>query len=263
MMLHGMTLGVAYDGTDFHGFAPQRGQRTVYGALLEAVQSMGKGVTELRGLSRTDAGVHARAQVVAFDTAQLISARGWVLGLNHHLPEDVSVRSARSTPVGFNPRFCSRNKRYVYSLLVDPLPDPLVGHSTWHIHQSFDDDLARAELEAAVGTHDFSAFRSASDARPSAVRTVVRTELRRNAGDPRCVELEFEGPAFLHNMVRILAGTVVDVAVRRKPPGTLQRALQSQNRADSGRTAPARGLLLAHSDLAWPEGTGKTWPTSA
>ncbi len=262
-MLQGIALGVAYQGTDFHGYAPQPGIRTVYSALLRAVQSMGSGVTEMRGLSRTDAGVHARAQVVAFDTEQVIEARGWVLGLNRHLPPDVSVRSARSVPVGFNPRFASLGKRYVYSLLQDPLPDPLLCRNTWHVHQGFDDALARAELAAAVGTHDFSAFRSASDNRPSAVRSIMRSSVTRDASDPRCVHLEVEGTAFLHNMVRILAGTAVDVALGRKKPGTLALALGSGLRADAGRTAPAHGLLLAASDVAWPEGTGEVWPTFA
>lgn len=260
-MLHGIALGIAYEGTHFHGFAPQRGQRTVYGVLLEAVQSMGRDVGELRGLSRTDAGVHARAQVVAFDSEQSISPRGWVLGLNHHLPLDLAVRSARATPSGFNPRFASNNKRYVYSLLVDPLPDPLLSHCTWHIHREFDEALARDELAAAVGTHDFSAFRSAADSRPSAERTIVSTSVSRNAGDPRRVELEVEGPAFLHNMVRILAGTAVDVATGRKKPGCMRLALQSGARTDSGRTAPPHGLMLAASEVAWPEGTGEPWPS--
>ena len=259
-MMQGIALGVAYRGTNFHGFAPQPGVRTVYGALLEAVQSMGSGVTVMRGLSRTDAGVHARAQVVAFDTEQVISPRGWVLGLNHHLPPDLAVRSARTVPAGFNPRFASLGKRYVYSLLQDPLPDPLLFHSTWHVHQEFDDELARAELAAAVGTHDFSAFRTASDQRPSAVRTIVRSAVTRDAGDARCVRLEVEGTAFLHNMVRILAGTAVDVALGRKKPGTLARALASGQRAEAGRTAPPQGLLLAASDVDWPDETGEVWP---
>jgi tRNA pseudouridine38-40 synthase len=261
--MQGIALGVAYQGTHFHGFAPQPGIRTVYSALLTAVQSMGADVTEMRGLSRTDSGVHARAQVVAFDTAQIIAPRGWVLGLNHHLPDDLAVRSARIVPAGFNPRFASLGKRYVYSLLQDPLPDPLLGPSTWHVHQHFDDALARAELEAAIGTHDFSAFRSASDTRPSAVRTIVRSSVTRNASDPRCVHLEVEGTAFLHNMVRILAGTAVDVALGRKKPGTLALALASGQRQDAGRTAPPQGLLLAASDVAWPDDTGEMWPASA
>jgi len=225
---------------------------------------MAKGVTELRGLSRTDAGVHARAQVVAFDTEQQrIEPRGWVLGLNHHLPADLAVRWARVVPPEFNPRFASLGKRYVYSLFVDPLRDPLLSHRTWHVHHDFDLDRAREELEAAVGTHDFSAFRSAADQRPSAVRTIVRSSVTRNAGDLRRVDLEVEGSAFLHNMVRILAGTAVDVAVGRKKPGTLAAALASGIRQDSGRTAPPQGLVLEHADVDWPEGTGEPWPPSA
>lgn len=262
-MTHGIALGVAYLGTHFHGFAPQPGLRTVYGTLLEAVRSMGGNVPELRGLSRTDSGVHARAQVVAFDSEHAIPARGWVLGLNHHLPPDLVVRTARAVPAGFNPRFASLTKRYVYSLLLDPLPDPLLAAQTWHVHQPFDEALARGELGAAVGTHDFSAFRSASDSRPSTERTIVSCSVARNPGAPRCMELMVEGTAFMHNMVRILAGTVVDVAVGRKKPGSLARALQSGDRRDAGRTAPPQGLVLASSEVAWPDGSGEVWPASA
>ena len=259
---HGVALGVAYGGTAFHGFAPQREVRTVYGVLLEAVRAMAADVTGLRGLSRTDAGVHARAQIVAFDSAQSIPARGWVLGLNHHLPADLAVRSARAVPADFNPRFCARGKRYVYSLWVDPLPDPLYARTTWHVHTAFNLDAAREELESARGVHDFAAFRSSTDTRPSTQRELTHVELRARAGDPRLIELVFEGPAFMHNMVRILAGTVVDVATGRKKPGAMRRALTSLQRGEAGRTAPPQGLLLERAEVTWPAPMGEAWPSS-
>lgn len=261
-VLHGVALGIAYDGTNFHGYAAQRDVRTVHGELLAAVRAMAPDVSELRGLSRTDAGVHARAQIVAFHTEQRIAPRGWVLGLNHHVPDDLAVRSARVVPAEFNPRFCSRGKRYIYTLLLDPLPDPLLARSSWHVHSRFDLELARAELAAAVGRHDFAAFRSASDSRPNTERELTFAGLsERAAGSCKLIDLIFEGPGFMHNMVRILTGTVVDVATARKKPGAMRLALSSKQRGDAGRTAPPQGLVLDHAEVSWPEPMGEVWPS--
>ncbi len=121
---HGVLLEVAYDGSAFHGWASQRGVRTVEETLLGAVVAMDPRVHAVRGASRTDAGVHAEGQLAAFDTTREIPARGWVLGLNQHLPEDVAVRGARPVGPGYAPRFAARGKRYRYRVLVDPVRDP-------------------------------------------------------------------------------------------------------------------------------------------
>lgn len=257
-MTHGVLLQVAYDGTAFHGWAAQRDARTVEETLQGAVLALDPRAGRVRGTSRTDAGVHAEGQMVAFDTEQDIPARGWTLGLNQHLPDDVAVRSARAVPPGFAPRFASRGKRYRYRVLVDPVRDPRWRTRAWRVPGVDPEAMAR-EAEAARGTHDFASFRSAGDERATTVRTLSRVAVERE-DDPRIVALVVEGDAFLYNMVRILAGTVVDVARGRLAGGAVVRALDSRDRRVAGTTAPAHGLVLERVDVDLPEGTGDPWP---
>jgi tRNA pseudouridine38-40 synthase len=260
----GVLLSVAYDGAAFAGFAPQPGQRTVHGVLLDAVHAIDPGVSKLRGASRTDAGVHARAQAVALDPTRAIPPKGWVLGVNAALPPDLAVRTARRVPRGYEPRANGRGKRYRYYLLVDRVRDPMLERVAWRIDPPFERARAEAELAAIVGTHDFTAFRSASDPRVDTIRTLDRvTIVEPRADEPRLLAIEVEGNAFMHNMVRIIAGTAVDVGRGRLKPGATARALASGGRTDLGMTAPPHGLILdevrlelpplsTNGDDAWP-----------
>jgi tRNA pseudouridine38-40 synthase len=255
---HGVLLEVAYEGTLFHGWAAQPGLRTIEETVRGAVLAIDPRAGCLRGASRTDAGVHAAGQLAAFDTERAIPARGWVLGLNRHLPEQVAVRAARSVPPGFSPRFAARGKRYRYRVLVDTVRDPHLCARAWRL-PALDVDAMRREGEAAQGTHDFAAFRSSGDARTETVRTVTGVTVEPEA-DPRGLGVVVEGTAFLHNMVRILVGTMVDVARGRLAPGAVSRALAARDRRTAGTTAPAHGLMLEKVDVELPEGTGEPWP---
>jgi tRNA pseudouridine38-40 synthase len=254
----GVLLEVAYDGTAFHGWAAQRQARTVEETLRGAVVAIDPRTSGVRGASRTDAGVHAEGQLVAFDTSRDIPPRGWVLGLNQHLPVDLAVRSARAVPPGFVPRFAARGKRYRYRVLVDPVRDPRWRAHAWRVSELDLDALAR-EGRDAMGTHDFAAFRTASDPRLHTVRTLTRVEVEREA-DPRIVGVVFEGNAFLHNMVRILVGTMLDVARGRLASGAITRAIAQRARSAAGTTAPAHGLVLEHVDVDLPPEAGVRWP---
>jgi tRNA pseudouridine38-40 synthase len=254
----GVLLEVAYDGTAFHGWAAQKDQRTVEEVLYGALLAIDPRASRPRGASRTDAGVHATGQAVAFDTTRDIEPQGWVLGLNQHLPDDLAVRRARSLPAGFVPRFSARGKRYRYRLLVDAVRDPHLRAVAWRV-MGVDLAAAAAEARAAVGTHDFAGFRGSGDERDSTVRSLSRVELVQGA-DSRLVSVVVEGDAFLYNMVRILVGTMVDVGRGRLKAGAIARALDSRKRSDAGTTAPAQGLVLEAVDLDVPEGTGAPWP---
>lgn len=256
--LQTLLVEVAYEGTGFSGWAPQPGRRTVAGVLLEAVRAMRSEVAEVRGASRTDAGVHARGQVAAFDAKAGIPPRGWALGLNAKLPDDVSIARVAVAAPGFVPRFSSRGKRYVYTILEHPIRDALLGRRALHVHDALDVDRMQREARDALGRHDFAAFRSAADQRTDTVREIARLDVARAVDDARLVRVTVEGDGFLHNMVRILAGTLVEIGTGRLAPGAIGRALLSKRREDLGKTAPAHGLLLDEVFVDWPDGA---WPS--
>lgn len=260
----GILLEIAYDGTAFHGWAAQKDQgagavRTVEETMRGAIVAMDPRASAPRGASRTDAGVHAEGQLAAFDPTLDIPPKGWVLGLNQHLPDDVAVRSARVVPAGFSPRFGAKKKRYRYRLLLDRVRDPAWRTRAWRIGDDIDVERMTREAADIVGTHDFAAFRTSADERTITVRTMTRAVVERDI-DPRIVSVVVEGTAFLHNMVRILVGTLVDVARGRLESGAIARAIAAKDRRAAGATAPAVGLVLEHVDVELPAMPEARWP---
>jgi tRNA pseudouridine38-40 synthase len=262
--VEGVLLTVGYDGKAFSGFVRQTNARTVAGELEGAIRVIDPRASFVRGASRTDAGVHALAQAVSFDSERVLSARSWVLALSGELPDEIAIVRAARVPVGYDPRHHALRKTYRYVVLQSPTRDPFLHGRAWRLHDRLNHQLLRDELEALLGEHDFGAFRSAADERSDTVRTMLRAELRMNAADARCAEIIIEGNRFMHNMVRIIAGTVIDVARGRLAPGAVRRALSSKLRGDLGMTAPAAGLYLDEivlresGEAAWPESPAST-----
>jgi len=242
-------LVLRYDGTHFSGWQRQRGVRTVQAVVEEAAGVLIGEPVVVRAAGRTDAGVHALGQVAMVKTPRSIPDRGWKLGLTARLPADVSVLDARAVDDTFDPRRASAGKRYRYLLLLNPIRDPLLRDRAWHLHGRVDLDRLRDEARALLGTHDFRAFRAADCERDTTVRTLFRVEaLPDFRGEPGLLAIEVEGTAFLKNMVRILVGTLVDVARGRLPPGTVRARLDDLDRTRAGITAPPQGLYL---DEVW------------
>jgi tRNA pseudouridine38-40 synthase len=252
-------LKIAYDGTSYAGWAPQDGQRTVHEAVTGAIRTLDPRGGLPRGTSRTDAGVHADGQLAAFDASLAIPPRGWVLALNQHLPDDIAVRSACAVPAGFNPRFAAKGKRYRYRVMLDRIRDPRWTHRAWRIGWPVDLDRMARAARYFEGTHDFAAFRSSHDPRSDTVRTMTRVTVEPGE-DARVVGVVVEGSAFLYNMVRIMVGTLLDVARGKLGEDAVARALEKKERRFAGTTAPAHGLTLEHIDLTLPEGTSEPWP---
>lgn len=255
----GVRVTVAYHGSGFAGFAAQRGQRTVQGALAEAAARVCRHPVTVRGASRTDAGVHALGQVAAFASTRTLAPERWVLALNRYLPEDVAVRDAAPCAPDYDPRFDARDKTYRYLFHLGRTRDPLVRDRAWHVgkhlyrlplgaHGEARLDLAamREACAALTGTHDFRAFRAAADTRDSTERTLQRVSLSEShAGDPALLAFEVQGEAFMMNMVRILAGTLIDVGRGRLSPAQVAALLGPRGeRRGAGMTAPAHGLTL-------------------
>jgi tRNA pseudouridine38-40 synthase len=251
-------LTVAYDGASFSGFARQPNARTVAGELDGAVRAIDPRASPVRGASRTDAGVHALGQPVAFDFERDIEPRGWALAVNSHLPSEISVTRAARVAPGFDPRHHAVRKTYRYVVHQSPLRDPFLAQRAWRVSERLNQPLMQQEALTLIGVHDFCAFRAAADEREDTVRNIVRAEVRTTGGDARRLEIEIEGDRFLYRMVRIISGTLVDVGRGRLSPGAVARALKSGSREDLGMTAPAEGLYLDHVVLddyghdAWP-----------
>lgn len=260
MTEHGVLLTVGYDGTSFSGWAIQKDARTVEEVLKAAILALDPHAEGPRGCSRTDAGVHAEGQLVAFDTSVYMPPRGWVLKLNQLLPDDVRVRAARAIIPTYNPRFTSKKKRYRYLVVRDKVPDPLLRDRAWRVGYEMDMAKLTRESLSILGTHDFAAFRSARDVRGVTVRTMHSIAVRRLDHDPRLWTITIEGNSFMYNMVRILVGTLVDVARDQLPEGTIASALDGKERLSVGQTAPAHGLTLEHIEAEFPDTTGEPWP---
>jgi tRNA pseudouridine38-40 synthase len=253
----GVLLRIAYVGTHFHGWAPQTEQRTVAGAVNNAIAAMmPPGIcSAVRGASRTDTGVHAKDQVAAFDSRQEIPPKGWVLGINQRLPRDVAIQSAASVEEGFEPRFRNIGKHYSYRIRYERVRDPFSEDLLWRVTDTLNVERMLDEAQAFKGEHGFGAFHAARDERTSFTRTIDRIELVHNAPD---LVIHVYGKAFLYNMVRIMVGTLVDVGRGHREPGTVQKALTSQLRTDAGVTAPAQGLMLETIELDVSE--ADRWP---
>ncbi len=272
----GVRMVVAYDGSRFHGFQKQPDTRTVQGVLTDAVRRLDPSASETRGASRTDAGVHARGQVVAFDTSRALPPKGWRMQLNTSLPEDVSVREVVACEPGFEPRFDSVRKLYRYRVHVGESRDPLRDGQSMHlgpararkdvmvrgerVEDYLDLDAMREAARRLEGRHDFRAYRSADDARENSVRTLHAVRIPPPSTDePDALALDFEGDAFMKNMVRILVGTLLEVGRGAMRPEAIDGTLGAlATRALTGPTAPAHGLCLMRVELGRAAWVGAT-----
>lgn len=265
---YGVKLILSYDGKRFAGWQFQPGQRTVQGVLSDAVRSIAPDATEMRAASRTDSGVHARHQVVAFVCGRDIPRRGWIHGLNGCLPDDVSVQDASPCDPSFNPRFAARAKTYHYVIHAGIARDPLVRNHAWHLGPNWfrrsanasrgtdvgdwlNVDAMREAAGQLVGTHDFHAFRAADDPREITTRTIHHIDIVTGyRWNNQLLAIEVRGNSFMRNMVRIMAGTLVEVGRGRMEAHRIPELLgPSASRDACGPTAPAHGLTLAHVEL--------------
>ncbi|MBL8681266.1 MAG: tRNA pseudouridine(38-40) synthase TruA [Myxococcales bacterium] len=242
-------LIVRYDGAALSGWQRQRNARTVQEELERSASEMAGETIRVHGAGRTDAGVHALAQVASFETRAQIPMKGWRLGLNSKLPPEISVIEAREAQDGFDPRRASAGKRYRYLVLNAASRDPLLRDRSWHVYDKLDLEALERGAAKLVGVHDFRGFRAADCERESTVRHVFCVRVRRDyAGVPSLVALEVEGTAFLKNMVRIITGTLVDTARGRLAESVIDEVLATGDRTRAGITAPPYGLYL---DEVW------------
>jgi tRNA pseudouridine38-40 synthase len=229
---------VEYDGTEFSGFQLQRGSRTVQGELEAALSRLTGGDRQpVVGAGRTDAGVHATGQVIAFTYPGSLSAEALGDALNGTLPPDVAIRDLRRAPAGFHPRYAARYREYRYSIWNGPR-SPLRERTALWVRQELDVAAMARAATAFEGRHDFSAFGGTD---PQPVRTVHRLRVRR---DGSLVTIDVRADAFLRGMVRRIVATLLAVGKGTVEPAAVPGLLTAGSPALRGAAAPARGLCL-------------------
>ena len=233
-------LTLAYDGTSFRGWARQPGQRTVAGVLEAALQRVLGDVPRLSVAGRTDAGVHARGQVVSF-AAEVDDLVRLLRRLNSMLGPEVVVTEARVAPDGFDARFSATAREYRYRIDTGPVADPFSARWVWHRPGPLSVPRMRAAAAHLVGEHDFASFCRRPPGGASTSRRLERLSVTRD-GDR--VEISVRANAFLHQMVRALVGTLVVVGAGRLEPDNVASILAACDRSSSPQMAPAHGLTL-------------------
>jgi len=231
---------VEYDGTDFSGFQLQPGARTVQGELEAALARLGNGERRpVDGAGRTDAGVHATGQVIAFTDSGRLPANRLLEALNGNLPPDVAIRDLRRVPQGFHPRYAARYREYRYTVW-NGSRSPLRERTALLIRTPLDTAAMARAGAVFVGRHDFSAF-GAADVQP--VRTVYAVRVRRSG---QLVTIDVRADAFLRGMVRRIVAALLEVGKGSMDDAGVAAALADRRPALAGAAAPARGLCLRH-----------------
>ena len=234
-------LTVEYDGTNYAGWQRQINGLAVQQVLEEALQKATKERIVVTGASRTDAGVHALGQAVHFDTESRIPPEKYPFVLNTMLPRDIRVHTGREVPEGFHARFMTCGKRYTYRI-VNSRHASAIRRNT-HVHVPLPLDLVPMQEAAKqlLGTHDYAAFQAAGGTAKTTIRTITGAELVR-FGDE--IILTVEGDAFLYNMMRIIAGTLIEIGLGRRSVKVFSEAYETLDRLSLGVTAPPHGLEL-------------------
>lgn len=241
-------LIIEYDGTGYVGWQRQPNGVSVQEVLERELAAVVKTPVALHGSGRTDSGVHALAQVAHFDTDARMPADKFAYALNAGLPRDIRVRYSGEAPQDFHARFSAKRKTYRYTMQLGAHSRAFTRNTALHVHGAPDIAAMRREAEAVAGEHDFAAFMCANTDMENTVRCVYEANLSQL---DEYLYFDITGSGFLYNMVRIIAGTLLDVGKGILPPGAISRALASRCRADAGATAPAHGLMLMR--LVYPD----------
>lgn len=234
-------LTVAYDGTRYHGWQLQNNGITIEGELNRCLSALLQEKTEVIGASRTDAGVHAMGNIAVFDTSSRIPAEKISYALNQMLPEDIRIQRSQEVPNDWHPRKCKSRKTYEYRIYRAEFPMPIKRLYSYFTYHQLDENRMREAAAYLVGEHDFKSFCQVNAQVESTVRTLYMVQVEEQGAE---IVIRICGSGFLYNMVRIIAGTLLEVGQGKREPESLAAVLEAKDRSAAGPTAPARGLTL-------------------
>lgn len=267
-------LTVAFDGTNYSGWQIQPNKETIEGVLNRELSRLLNEEIKVIGASRTDSGVHAEGAVCVFDTESKIPGDKFSYAINQTLPEDIRIRNSKEVDITFHPRRVNSRKTYRYRIRHDEFPNPLDARYSYHVYTKLDIEAMRRACEFIKGKHDFKSFCSVHTDVDTTVRTVYDVHidvtpdkkllqmsgLMKSAGEssamrsggesaagrirPEIIDIYVTGNGFLYNMVRIIAGTLIEVGQGKIKPEEIPAIIEACDREKAGPTAPAKGLTL-------------------
>ena len=235
-------LIVAYDGTEYSGWQIQPEAPTIEMYLDKAIRELTGENVHVTGASRTDAGVHAYGNVAVFDTESTIPGDRFTFALNRFLPDSIVIQDSWEVSSDFHPRHCNTRKTYEYRILNTAVPLPQKRNFTWHVAGSIDIEKMKEAAAYIVGEHDFKSFCQTGAQVESTVRTIYSVEVEEQGENDLVIRVC--GNGFLYNMVRIIAGTLLDIGQGKRDPMDIFTILEAKDRSAAGPTAPAHGLTL-------------------
>lgn len=235
-------LVVAYDGTDYVGWQVQPNGVSVQETVNLALSRFFSQDIHTIGASRTDAGVHALGNVCAFDVDTMMPAEKIAYAINQTLPNDIVIQSSEEVADDFNPRYSALQKTYEYRILNRTFPIPTLSRYTHFYHYPLNTCAMNEAARELIGEHDFTSFASVHSQTNSYIRKIYDARVTRDDND--VVTFEVTGNGFLYNMVRIIAGTLIEVGSGMKEISDIARILSAKDRSLAGPTAPAKGLTL-------------------
>lgn len=239
-------LTVAYDGTDYCGWQVQKNGNTIEGELNRCLSELLKEDIRVIGGSRTDSGVHALGNIAVFDTKARMPAEKISYALNQRLPEDIRIQESREVSPDFHPRHCHSRKTYEYRIYNAEFPMPVKRLYSYFTYVPLDEKRMQEAASYFVGEHDFKSFCSAGAVVESTVRTIFDMQICREGKE---IVIRVTGNGFLYNMVRIMAGTLIEAGRGNIEPCEIKRILEKKDRKAAGPTAPAEGLTLCRYEI--------------
>lgn len=242
-MEYNIKLKIEYDGTNYNGWQSQEKGSTVQDTVEKAIFKLTHEKVRLIGSGRTDSGVHAYGQIANFYTSSSIPAGKFSYALNTKLPKDIVIRESREVDKEFHARFFAKGKKYQYLIYNSIHPSALLRNRTFHVHNELDIRAMKEASTCFLGTHNFEGFMARGSGTKNTVRTIWGISIKQ---DKEIVQIDISGNGFLYNMVRIIAGTLIDVGEGKfkKHDIGIMDIIESRDRKQAGRTAPPQGLYL-------------------
>ena len=240
-----LAFGVEYDGTEWNGWQTQICKNTVQDAIELALSKFASQRIKIICAGRTDSGVHAKGQVIHFDTEINRQIWNWIRGINSLLPKSIRIKWGSIVSADFHARFSAKSRTYSYTICNSPIESPLSSRASTWIYQRLNEKKMQLASECLIGKHDFSSFRSSECQANSPVRIINRCDLER---DGVFLKIQIEANGFLHHMVRNIMGCLYEVGRGVETEAWLKKVLDSKNRENAARTLPPQGLCLEYVD---------------